>query len=146
MSIIVRSGSIDEVLAIQELIPEFDDPYSKSEYQRRLGASEHLVLIAELDGFPVGFKVGYDRFLDGEVFYSWMGAVLPEHRSKGIGRLLLKKMEVWCKLKGYHYLKFKTMNRHRNMLKFAISEGFNVIDFQKHQNPRLSKIYFEKKL
>ena len=78
MEILVRPGSIDEVVAIQELVPEFDKPYSKSEYNHRLLASEHLILIAECDGEIAGFKVGYDRFLDGEMFYSWMGAVLPE--------------------------------------------------------------------
>ena len=75
-----------------------------------------------------------------------LGAVLPEHRSKGIARLLLHKMEVWCKLKGYKVLKFKTMNRHRNMLKFAINEGFNIVDFEPYADQRLSRIYFEKKI
>ena len=146
MEILVRPGNINEVVAIQELVPEFDKPYSKSEYNHRLLASEHLILIAECDGEIAGFKVGYDRFLDGEVFYSLMGAVIPEHRSKGIARLLLNKMQVWCKLKGYKVLKFKTMNRHRNMLRFAINEGFNVVDFEPYPDPMLSRIYFEKKL
>ena len=146
MNILVRPGSINEVLAIQELVPEFDKPYSKSEYNHRLLASEHVILIAECDGEIAGFKVGYDRFLDGEVFYSWMGAVIPDHRSKGIARLLLHKMQVWCKLKGYKVLKFKTMNRHRNMLRFAINEGFYVVDFEPYPDPLLSRIYFEKKL
>ncbi len=142
----VRSGSIEEVMAIQELIPEFDNPYSRSEYINRLSASEHVILVAECDGETVGFKVGYDRFLDGEVFYSWMGGVLPEHRGKGIARLLLQKMEIWCKLKGYEVLKFKTMNRHRNMLRFAINHHFDMVGFELNKDPRLSKIYFEKKL
>lgn len=146
MEILVRPGSIDEVVAIQELVPEFENPYSKSEYNHRLLASEHVILIAECDGEIAGFKVGYDRFLDGEMFYSWMGAVLPEYRTKGIARLLLHKMEVWCKLKGYKMLKFKTMNRHRNMLRFAINEGFYVVGFEPYNDPMLSRIYFEKKL
>lgn len=146
MGVVVRFGTIDEVIAIQELIPEFEDPYSRAEYNNRLRASAHVILIAESDGENVGFKVGYDRFLDGEVFYSWMGAVLPGHREKGIARLLLQKMEVWCKLKGYQILKFKTMNRHRNMLKFAINEGFDVVGFEEHKNPKLSGIFFQKKI
>lgn len=146
MEVLVRPGSIDEVITLQKLIPEFEDSYTKAEYANRLRGSEHLILIAEYEGQLTGFKVGYDRFLDGGVFYSWMGGVLPEHRGKGIARLLLKKMEVWCKLKGYEELKFKTMNRHRNMLKFAISQGFDVVDFEVDRDPKLSRIYFQKKL
>ncbi len=146
MSTLVRPGSIEEVVAMQELIPEFEQPYSKAEYAHRLNASEHLILIAEVDGELAGFKVGYDRFLDGRVFYGWMGAVLPEFREKGIAKLLLKKMEVWCKLKGYQVLKFKTMNQHRNMLRFAVNNDFDIVGFEPDSNRRLSKIYFEKKL
>ena len=131
---------------MQELIPEFEDRYSKAEYTHRLKASEHVILIAEVDGELAGFKVGYDRFLDGRVFYSWMGAVLPEFREKGIAKLLLQKMEVWCKLKGYQALKFKTMNQHRNMLRFAVNNAFDVVGFEPDANSQLSKIYFQKKI
>ncbi|MEQ9302550.1 MAG: GNAT family N-acetyltransferase [Marinoscillum sp.] len=144
MELLVRPGSIEEVVQLQSLIPEFVNPHRKAEYVSRLTGAEHVVLIAELNGDPVGFKVGYDRFLDGEVFYSWMGGVLPEHRGKKIAKLLLEKMMIWCKVKGYKILKFKTLNKHRAMIRFAISQGFEVVDFEPCTPNADSKIYFQK--
>ncbi|REE05786.1 GNAT family N-acetyltransferase [Marinoscillum furvescens] len=142
----VRSGSIEEAVVVQQLIPEFENPYSVAEYTNRLLSSEHVILIAEENGKPIGFKVGYDRFLNGEVFYSWMGGVLPDHRQKGIARLLLQKMEVWCRLKGYKALKFKTQNRHRSMMQFAIRAGFDVVDFVAKGDLKMHEVYFLKEL
>ncbi|MEQ8473363.1 MAG: GNAT family N-acetyltransferase [Marinoscillum sp.] len=146
MDVKVRTGSIEEVVLLQSQIPEFEDPHSKSEYISRLAASEHIILIAEFEGNPVGFKVGYDRFLDRKVFYSWMGGVLPEHRGKKVARLLLQKMEVWCKLKGYKTLKFKTMNKHKAMIHFAVTHGFDIVDFEPCKPTIDSKIYFQKNI
>lgn len=142
----MRPGKIEEAVDLQNRIPEFEDPHTKSEYVSRLSASDHVILIAECEGKPIGFKVGYDRFLDGEVFYSWMGGVLPEHRGKKVARLLLSKMEVWCKLKGYKTLKFKTLNRHKGMIHFAVRLGFDVVDFERADPLADSKIYFQKEL
>lgn len=145
MKIEVRTGRIEEVVALSQKIPEFEKPYTEKDYRKRLH-DIHCILLAEVDSVPVGFKVGYDRFEDGQIFYSWMGGVLPEYRKEGVGKLLLQKMVIWCKLKGYRYLQFKTLNKHRSMLHFAIDQGFNVIDFKPNENPKESKVYFQKKL
>lgn len=145
MKIDVRTGRIEEIVALSEQIPEFEKPYTAREYRDRLH-NAYLILMAEVDGLPVGFKLGYDRFEDGKTFYSWMGGVLPSYRKEGVAKLLLHKMVVWCKLKGYQYLQFKTLNKHRSMLHFAIDQGFNIIDFKANIDVRESKIYFQKKL
>lgn len=146
MAVTVRSGTIEEAVSVQQQIPEFENPYTVAAYANRLLRAEHVILIAEEEGKPIGFKVGYDRFMNGEVFYSWMGGVLPDHRQKGIARLLLQKMEVWCKLKGYQALKFKTQNRHRSMMQFAIRAGYHVVGFSGMENPQVNEIYFMKEL
>lgn len=145
MKIEVRTGRIEEVVALSHKIPEFEKPYTEQEYRRRLH-DIHCILMAEVEGKPVGFKVGYDRFEDGQTFYSWMGGVLPEYRKAGVGKLLLHKMVVWCKLKGYRYLQFRTLNKHRSMLSFAVDQGFHIIDLEPRQDIRESQIYFQKKL
>lgn len=146
MEVTVRFGTVDEVVMIQKGISEFQHGYTAEEYANRLLGPESLILIAECAGKLVGFKIGYDRFMDGEVFYSWMGGVVDDFRQRGVAKLLLDKMEVWCKLKGYKRLKFKTLNRHRNMLLFAINKGFDVVGFEEKQDPKDSCIYFEKGL
>lgn len=146
MSVTIRTGTIEEVLMIQRQIPELKNGYGTQEYKNRLLGVESLILIAEVNDVPVGFKIGYDRYLDGEVFYSWMGGVIDAFREQGVAHQLLQKMEVWCKIKGYDRLKFKTQNKHRGMLQFAVRHGFDVVDFESKADPAESRIYFEKKL
>lgn len=48
------------------------------DYQKRL-QGKHLILTANVDDKPVGFKIGYKRNDDG-AFYSWCEwNVLPKH-------------------------------------------------------------------
>lgn len=145
MKITVRTGKIEEAVALSQRIPEFEKPYTFKDYYERL-QHNYLILIAETEEEPVGFKVGYDRLETGDIFYSWVGGVIPAFRKEGVASLLLRKMEIWCKLKGYRQLQFKTLNKYRSMLHFAINQGFNIVDFKPEPNPDESKIYFQKKI
>lgn len=71
----VRQGTISEVVQLTRLIPEFENVYDQQEYGRRLDKCFHMILVAELDKEPVGFKVGYA--MDQSVFYSWMEVCYP---------------------------------------------------------------------
>ncbi len=62
MQVVVRSGTIEEAIQIQEQIPEFENGYTAAEYTNRLLGGESVILIAEIAGKLAGFKVGYDRF------------------------------------------------------------------------------------
>ena len=84
-----------------------------------------LALIAEVEGQPVGCKLGYEKYEDGS-FYSWLGGVHPDFRMKGVARKLSEKQEHWAKANGYQSIKFKTLNRHKAMIAFAILNGFDV--------------------
>lgn len=146
MAIIVRPGSIQEAIYIQDQIPEFVNAYRQGEYESRLYGRESVILVAEEDGQVVGFKAGYDRYEDGQIFYSWMGGVHPQYRHRGIAKLLLQKMELWCRLKGFQMLRFKTLNQHKSMIGFAASQNFNIVEFEKSANDLESVIYFQKML
>ena len=123
----IATGQLQTVVAISQQIPEFNNPHNLSIYQQRLTDVPHLVLVAYVDNVPAGFKVGYER--DG-YFYSWMGAILPAYRRLGLARKLAEKQEVWAKAKGYPHITFKTRNRLKPMLLFAIGRGFDIIDIQ----------------
>ncbi len=143
-NITIRCGSIEEVIKLSQLIPEFENPAGADVYRTRLGDVDHLILIAEW-GKPCAFKVGYDRDGDGS-FYSWMGGVLPVARRKGIAQQLAGEMEAYCLSKGYDILKMKTRNEHKAMLQFAIRNGFHVTGFKAYPDPMKSRILLEKSL
>jgi len=143
----IRYGSIDEVEQLTRDIPEFGDSYGYIDYLNRLDEKEHLILVAERDNQLVGFKVAYDEDRNGRDFYSWIGGVLPDHRRLKVASLLLSKMEMWCRLKGYERIYFKTYNMHSHMIIFALKHGFFLYDFQPDIEDRaFHKLYLEKHL
>lgn len=123
----IAEGTLETIVAISQKIPEFHHPHDLSVYQQRLKNVPHIVLIAYVENIPAGFKVGYER--DG-YFYSWMGAILPAYRRLGLARKLAERQEFWAKANGYPHITFKTRNRLKPMLLFAISRGFDIIDVQ----------------
>lgn len=139
----IRKGSILEATTITHQIPEFGKAYMTAEYVKRLDSASHLILIAEIEGEIVGFKVGYEREQDGS-FYSWMGGVLPEHRRKGVASLLAGRQEQWAVLKGYTSVRFKTHNQHQGMLLCSIKRGFKIVDFDTRATVDENRIILEK--
>ncbi|MEA1882581.1 MAG: GNAT family N-acetyltransferase [Candidatus Marinimicrobia bacterium] len=142
MNIQINEGDLENTYAISKMISEFDSPFTMAEYEKRLDGSG-LVLTAEIDGDPVGFKVGYDRFQDGS-FYSWMGGVDPDHRQKGIATELADYQEMWAKSQGYSSIKLKTRNKHEEMIEFSIKRGFDIIDSEPNDDIREIRIWMEK--
>lgn len=123
----IQEGSLETVVAISKKIPEFHNPHELATYQQRLKKVPNIVLVAYVEEIPAGFKVGYER--DG-YFYSWMGAILPAYRRLGLAKQLAEKQEAWAKVNGYPHVTFKTRNRLKPMLLFAISRGFDIIEIQ----------------
>ncbi|MGB1243205.1 MAG: GNAT family N-acetyltransferase [Chitinophagales bacterium] len=143
--ITIRKGSILEATTVTHQIPEFGKTYMTAEYVKRLEDTLHLILIAEIEGKIVGFKVGYDREHDGS-FYSWMGGVLPAHRRKGVASLLTARFEQWALLKGYKSVRFKTRNEFKGMLVFSLNRGFKIVDFDARKSLDQHRVILEKKL
>ena len=141
----VREGTIDEALELISRIPEFREPYTRDEFERRLGNTASLVLVEEKDGKLRGFKCGYERDTKTETFYSWLGGVLPDYRRSAIASELLRAMEDWCRKNGYINLSFKTLNQHKSMLIFAIKNGFEIVNVMPKKD-EASRIWLTKKL
>ena len=125
-SFTIRLGSMAQAVAVSRQVPEFEAPYGLEEYEKRLTGVSHLILIAEMEGKPVGFKVGYERYADAS-FYSWMGGVLPNFRNRGVADALANEQETWAKAKGYRSIRLKTRNKYKSMLCFALKRGFFII-------------------
>jgi ribosomal protein S18 acetylase RimI-like enzyme len=141
----IREGTIEEVVAASQHVPELVNPYKMAVYHQRLGNTPHLILVAEAGSRVVGFKVGYDRYKDGS-FYSWMGGLHPAYRGHGIYQQLTSAMELWAKEKGYSHMLLKTRNKLKPMIRFCLSQGYYVSGFSQHPDPMESRIYFRKEL
>lgn len=143
--ITIREGDIVEVVSLMQELPEFTNPHSKEELEKRL-LNANLMLVAEIDDQLVGFKCGYERDSGTKKFYSWLGGVLPEFRKKGVAESLLQKMEHWCSERGYQVLEFKTFNEHKSMLIFAIKNGFEIVDVRYSEKDDRKRIVLQKEL
>lgn len=145
MEIEIKTGSIEDVVALSKLIPEFHNPHKEEEYRKRLEERQHLILLAYVAGKPVGFKVGYDKENDGS-FYSWMGGVLPAYREKQIAKHLAQAQEKWARENGFTTIRFKTRNRHRAMLVFVLKNGFHITALEQRETLAEYRILLEKKV
>lgn len=139
----ITTGSIEDVVALTELLPEFKDPYGPEAYRKRFQEKPHLISIANIKDRTVGFKVAYER---KGYCYSWLGGVLPDCRGQGIASALADAQETWAKEQGYPTITMKTRNRHRNMLHMALKRGFNIIGFEARAEENEHRIWLRKSL
>lgn len=141
---IIEQGTIDDILFINQQIPEFDGRTTKDKLESRLADKPHLILIAKLKGELVGYKVGYQ--LSSDKFYSWLGGVIPDYRNQGIATALRQYQEQWVQESGYNAIAVKSMNRYPNMLHLLISSGYQIIGYETGNNEAEGKIVFHKVL
>ena len=144
MSIKIEIGSAADVVSISKQIPEFEQTITLERLQSRLDGIVGLILIAKLGKVLVGYKVGYQ--LTEDIFYSWLGGVIPEHRRYGIAKLLLNYQEEWVRDSGYKKIKVKSMNRFPYMLNLLISQGYEIVGVEDGVCSLDRKILFVKAL
>ena len=60
MSVIIREGSLEEVVSVVEQINEFAQKESVASLAQRLSGKKSLILVAEEAGVLLGFKIGYE--------------------------------------------------------------------------------------
>lgn len=115
-----------------------------SQFQEKLAQKTNLVFtLAVQDEKVLGYKIGYP--LDKTRFYSWMGAVDPVARNRGIATKLMGAQHEWAKDQGFQSIETKTMNRWRQMLLLNIRQGFDVKAVVVDENGR-EKILLQKQL
>ncbi|MEP2274284.1 MAG: GNAT family N-acetyltransferase [Reichenbachiella sp.] len=141
----IRIGTIKEVVAISQKVPEFGRPHGTEVYEQRLKDKMNLIAIAEMQNQLVGFKVGYDKF-NNKSFYTWMGGVIPQFRKSGVAKALAQFQEGFAKANGFVSIVLKTRNKHKNMLCFAISSGFDIIEIEEKPDVSENRILLRKKL
>lgn len=139
----VKIGDLDEAIEIAKQIPEFDNLYANTEFEKRLKSIKHLILIAYYKNKPVGFKIGYET-LPKKLFYSWMGGVLPKFRRVGIAQRLMDAQEEWVKKSNYKRILVKTRNKHSGMINLLKKNGYQELGKLPYEPEAETRILFEK--
>ena len=144
MSVIVREGSLEEVVSVVEQITEFARKESVASLSERLAGKTSLILVAEEASVLLGFKIGYE--LDENTFYSWFGGVLPIARNKGVAQAQLDIQEQWVKQQGYQQLKVKSRNLFPAMLRLLLKNGYLIEKLEEKEDINAHRIHFLKQI
>lgn len=133
---------MQEALALEQRIPEFEIKRTMAEYEKQLSKRPNHILIAQDAGRIVGFKVAYQK--SAQELYSWLGGALPEYRNRGIATLLREQQERWALTQGYKVISVDTYNKYGAMICMLVSNGYTISSFESDANPLRSKISFVK--
>jgi GNAT superfamily N-acetyltransferase len=143
LNIKIKEGTIEEVLALIDNIPEIT-PVTYKQIAERIYDMDFHILISNLNGRPSGFMIGYNIGDDG--FYLWLGGIVPDARNKTLGKMLIRRQANRARDKGYNVVKMKTRNKFKPMLALALSEGFNITGVEEKENVEENRIWLEKKI
>jgi len=140
---VIEENRLEDVMLVLSQIPEFENIPDAGSIQSQLNEKPHLILSASNETGPIGFKIGYER--EGK-FYSWLGAILPMYRNKGIASALADRQEEWAKNQGYTTIWMKTRNCFPEMMMMAVGRGFRIVGFDPREEVGQHRIVLEKSI
>ena len=144
---LIRKARKDEITVLQNLNDDvfadnkYYDPDIKMEwaqsdegkryFKETLDNPESICLIAEDKEKPIGYIVAtpkvFDFRLSKYIEIENMG-IIPQHRSKGVGTLLMKKCFELAKEKGYQKVYVTSYYKNSKAVDFYKRNGFKPID------------------
>ncbi|WP_216825090.1 GNAT family N-acetyltransferase [Agarilytica rhodophyticola] len=130
------------ILKIGSQIPEFGSEHNIQKLESRLTDKICAIIIAYDNQLPVAYKIGYA--LSSYQFYSWLGAVVPKYRKKGIADAMLQQQESWVIDHNYNTISVRSMNRFPAMLHMLISRGYHISGYIDNGTSDNSKVCFIK--
>ncbi|MGF1765558.1 GNAT family N-acetyltransferase [Aliivibrio kagoshimensis] len=139
----IRIATVEEAHVVFSNIPELERYLSIGEMAAKIIPGS-LILVDELQGELVGFKIGYP--LNEVEFYSWLGGVLPKYRKTGSAQKLLEFQEHYVREQGYHSLSVKSQNQFPSMLRLLIRNGYHITDVVEYGHKQNERICFTKLL
>lgn len=129
MSIEIKNYTIlsEEVLrTIQDLESKvFPKPLTPEVIKHEIEFKRNVsILIAYDSNQPVGYKVGFEK--SQKRYYSWIGGVVPDYRSKGIAKALMQKQHELAIQWGYKVVVTQTNNSFKSMIILNLKSGFEI--------------------
>lgn len=139
-------GNSDEIL-IQELLKIYTTIFEDADidfFKDRFYENPKITsVLAYCKQELIGFKIGYPYSRD--IFYSWVGGVLPNYRQLGIANKLAEQQEISAKTQGFKKMRTKSMNQYKPMMILNLKRRFDLIDIYTNAKGQ-TKIIFEKNL
>jgi GNAT superfamily N-acetyltransferase len=129
----LRSARASDAPAVAALVTQLGYPTAAAEMrgrlERLLAHPEHSMVVAEAEGEVVGLvaaQLGYALEFDG-VYCRINGLVVDaQWRGRGLGTLLMRHLETWCKERGAQSLLLTSGNHRREAHKFYETLGFSA--------------------
>jgi GNAT superfamily N-acetyltransferase len=103
----------------------FDEAYLRARLPHMVDPD---LWLAEAEGRPVAFKLGYRR--GAELLYSWLGGVAPEARRQGVAAALMVRQHEHARATGYRMVETRTRATNNPMLLLNLSHGFQVCGYE----------------
>lgn len=116
----IYENMLDDVVATKDLLREWIFEKQKAE-----------VLLAEEDGIPVGFALffhNFSTFLGRAGIYLEDLFVMPEHRGKGYGKALLRRLAQITMERGCGRLEWACLNWNKPSIDFYLSLDATPMD------------------
>ncbi|MCG3136367.1 MAG: hypothetical protein HJJLKODD_00196 [Phycisphaerae bacterium] len=140
---VVGPGEMDLIANLYSAV--FRPPKNTSFFQRRFqGRMGPVMMVAHLDGRPVGFATGFE--LKPSTYFGWLIGVLPDARRLGVATQLMEALEEWAVDQHYRTMRFECYNNHRAMLHLAIKSGYNILGIRWDPDGNDNLVIFERTL
>jgi GNAT superfamily N-acetyltransferase len=109
-----------------------------------------MALVVEHDGDLIGFLLGFVAHgLDsqsGRTGYVHLVGIHPEHRRKGVGRLLYSTFAQAAVAAGCNKLKAITTTGNEGSIRFHLAQGWQAQEIDDYAGPGRKRIVFSKEL
>lgn len=120
----------------------FRPPRTAEELRRRfLGRYNSMILLAQMDGKPVGYAMGFE--LKPTVFFAWLMGVIPDCRRLGVASQLTEAMFGWAREHDYRYVRMECHNSARPIIHMCVKLGFNIVGVRWDLDRQDNLIIFE---
>jgi GNAT superfamily N-acetyltransferase len=105
-----------------------------------------MALVVEHDGTLIGFLLGFLAHVPEPVGYIHLVGIHPEHRRRGVGRLLYSKFTESARALGCAKLKAITTTGYEGSLRFHLAQGWQSQEIDDYAGPGRKRIVFTKEL
>jgi GNAT superfamily N-acetyltransferase len=105
-----------------------------------------MALIVENEGHLIGFLLGFVAHEPARTGYVHLVGIHPEHRRRGVGRLLYENFTEAAASAGCSKLKAITTTGNEGSLRFHLAQGWQAQEVDDYAGPGRKRIVFVKEL